>query len=118
MKGILPGVFLLLLLAGCQTPRPLYYWGHYESLIYQGYTKPGKATPELQVEKLQEDIQKAAAANLSVHPGLHAHLGYLYFQMGNLDLARKEFEAEKTLFPEAAPFMDRMLKKIAPQGTP
>ncbi len=108
-------VLLTLLLAGCQTARPLYYWGHYESLIYQGYAKPGKAPPELQVERLQEDVQKAAAANLPVHPGLHAYLGYLYYQMGKLDLAEKEFAMEKTLFPESAAFIDHMLNKPKPQ---
>jgi hypothetical protein len=106
-------IFLVLagLLAGCQTAKPLYYWGHYERLIYLSYAKPDKATPELQVERLQEDVQKAAAANLSVHPGLHAHLGYLYAQMGQNDRAEKEFAMEKALFPESAQFIDGMLQK-------
>lgn len=100
------------LLAGCQTARPLYYWGHYENLTYQDYVKPGKVTPEEEAKMLEEDLQKAGAAHLAAHPGLHAHLGYLYFQMGHADQARQEFEREKALFPESAPFMDRMLAKL------
>ena len=113
MKRFLLAAAVAALLAGCQTARPLYYWGHYEALIYQDYSKPGKMTPEEEAKLLEEDLQKAAAANLAAHPGLHAHLGYLYFQMGRPDQARQEFEREKALFPESAPFMDRMLARLA-----
>ena len=106
---------LLLVLTGCQTARPLYYWGHYEGEAYLSYSKPGKVAAEQQILDLQEDIQKAAAANLPVHPGLHAHLGYLYSQQGKPDLARKEFELEKSLFPESAAFIDRLLTPSKPQ---
>lgn len=115
MKNFLLAASLGFLLAGCQAARPLYYWGHYEALIYQGYAKPDKITMEQRVQQLEEDVQKAAAANLPVHPGLHAHLGYLYFQLGKQDLARKEFELEKNLFPESATFIDRMLTHAKPQ---
>ena len=116
MSKLLPGVFLaFMLLAGCQSGRPLYYWGHYESMIYQSYAKPDKITAEQQIEQLQEDVQKAAAVNLPVHPGLHAHLGYLYYQLGKQDLAQKEFNLEKNLFPESATFIDRVLNQSKPQ---
>lgn len=108
----------LLLLAGCQAARPLYYWGQYEGLAYQSYKAPEKASPEIQVEKLKEDLQKAAAANLPPHPGLHAHLGYLYYQLGKYAEAEKEFQAEKTLFPESTALMDRMLKQPKITATP
>ncbi len=108
---LLPGL-LLALVTGCQTARPVYYWGNYEPTIYQSYAKPGKNSVDEQILKLQEDVTKAAAAGLSVHPGLHAHLGYLHATNGHNDSARKEFEAEKNLFPESAAFMDRMLKQL------
>ena len=114
MARLALGLILLVLLPGCQTQRSLFYWGHYEALIYQAYVAPAKAPTGLQIEKLQEDVVRAAAANLTVHPGLHAHLGYLYYQSGQTDLARKEFETEKTLFPESAVFMDRMLQPAKP----
>jgi len=100
-----------LLLAGCQTQRPLYYWGNYETIGYLAYSKPEKATLETQREKLEEDLQKAKVRNLAVHPGLHAQLGYVYFQLGRTDDAVREFIAEKTLFPESASLMDRMIEK-------
>ncbi len=112
MKIHLPLACAAALLAGCQTTRPLYYWGHYEAVVYQDYAKPGKLTPEAEAKLLEEDIQRAAATGRAVHPGLYAHLGYLYYQSGNLEAARKAFVQEKTLFPESAPFMDRLLGKL------
>ena len=102
--------FFTLFLAGCKTAvRPLYYWGHYEPSIYQRYAKPDKATAAIQVQLLTEDVQKAAAAHLPVHPGLHAQLGLMYVELGKSELAHAEFELEKSLFPESAVLMDRLL---------
>lgn len=102
---------LAALLTGC-TSSTIYSWGHYEQLVYTSYAKPGKATPEMQLTALEEDFQKARAANKPVPPGFHAHLGHLYFQLGKLDQARQEFETEKANFPESAVFMDRMLANL------
>ena len=111
------GLFALLcIVAGCQTARPLYYWGHYEALLYQTYRSPEKASAAEQVERLQEDLAKAAAMNLSPNPGLHAQLGLAYVNLGNTAAAVREFEQEKVLFPESAPFMDRLLARL--KGNP
>ena len=47
-----PGLKLLLaslaapvLFTGCQSPD-VYYWGHYEDLVYTAYAKPDKAPPD------------------------------------------------------------------------
>jgi hypothetical protein len=44
-------------LTGCAAPT-LYSWGQYEELIYVTYTAPGKAAPEMQIEKLEQDYQE------------------------------------------------------------
>ena len=102
---------LAALLTGCAGPS-LYSWGHYEDLIYTSYAAPGKVPPELQVEKLEQDYQKARAANKRMHPGFHAQLGYLYVQLGKLDQAQQEFQTEKAEFPESTVLMDRMLASL------
>jgi hypothetical protein len=109
MRRLLPLAALLMM--GCATPT-LYSWGHYEELIYASYAAPGKVSPEMQVEKLEQDYQKARAENKRMPPGFHAHLGYLYVQLGKLDQARQEFETEKAEFPESAVFMDRLLANL------
>ena len=99
------------LLGGC-APQMIYSWGRYEELVYTLYAEPWKASAVTQVEKMEEDYQMARALNKRMHPGFHAHLGYLYFQLGNLDQARQEFLTEKTEFPESTVFMDRLLANL------
>ena len=98
----------LLLFTGCAAPT-LYTWGQYEELIYVSYAAPGKLSPEMQIEKMEQDYQKARATNKRMPPGWHAQLGYLYYQTGKMDQAHQEFLTEKAEFPESAVFIDRLL---------
>ena len=109
--------FLLLLaaamLAGCAPKHPqLYQWGSYETQIYVLYSDPGRAPIEKQLQHLERDYQKARAANRPVPPGYHAHVGYLYFQLGKADQALQSFETEKAIFPESTVYMDRLIARI------
>jgi hypothetical protein len=99
------------LVTGCQSPD-IFYWGHYENLVYIAYSKPDKATPELQARVMEEDMHKAVSANKLLPPGFHAHLGNLYYQMGKSDLALQQFQMEKMQFPESAVFMDRLIANV------
>lgn len=106
-------IVVVSLLTACASPTPsLYQWGSYEQQVYAIYNDPGKVPPEQQIGKLEEDYQKARATSKSVPPGFHAHLGYLYFGVGKLDQARQSFATEKSLFPESAVYMDRILAKL------
>lgn len=107
LKWLMVWLAAPLLFTGCQSPDT-YYWGHYENLVYVTYAKPDKVPPEAQAEIMEADLQKAIAANKPVPPGFHAYLGYIYFQLGKLDLAQQEFENEKKQFPESTVFMDRL----------
>lgn len=102
---------LMAVFCGCAAPT-LYTYGHYEELIYAAYAAPGKVSPEMQVEKMEQDYQKARAANKRMCPGWHAHLGHLYFQLGKLDQAQQEFLTEKAEFPESAVLVDRLLANL------
>lgn len=105
----------VLWLSACASPTPsLYQWGSYEQQVYALYNDPGKTPIEQQIAKLEEDYQKARATSKSMPPGFHAHLGYLYFQIGKLDQARQSFATEKSLFPESAIYMNRVLAKLTP----
>ena len=105
-------------LAGCaRVPRheTLYTWGSYENLIYATYASPGKVPPEQQIEILEKDYQQARAANRRMPPGWHAHLGYLYYQLGKPDEARRELTTEKAEFPESGVFVDRLFTNLEPR---
>ncbi len=105
-------IILLVLGLGSCASQTIYYWGHYQELLYDQYETPGKATPEVQVLKLEEDIEKARSKNKPLPPGFYAHLGYQYLQMGRTADAKESFDAEKRQFPESAVLMDRFSKKF------
>lgn len=102
----------ILIMVGCATSEPLYFWGDYEDLIYQMYIKPGSADSTTQISKLKENINQASSAGKTVPPGLHAHLGYMYFLQGDGHAALLEFETEKILFPESAKFIDGLTGRL------
>lgn len=114
IRTALPVLVTALLASGCATQAGLYHWGSYEDQVYAMYSAPGKVSPQEQLAKLEADVEKARAANRSLPPGHHAHLGYLYFQAGQLDKAVAAFETEKLLFPESRPYMDRLIARAKP----
>lgn len=105
-------VLLSMFLGGCATQPSLYSWGRYENVVYDVYNEPGKTSPEKEIEQMERDYQEARSRNKPVHPGFHAHLGYLYYQVGKTGAAKEQFETEKARFPESAVFMDRLLARL------
>jgi len=103
---------VLACLAGCQSTGSLYAWGSYEEMVYDMYVNPGKAEPGVQIVTLKEDIEKAETGGVRTPPGVHAHLGYLYYTQGNVADALAEFSAERELFPESATFIDGMVARL------
>ncbi|SBS35631.1 hypothetical protein MAQ5080_03227 [Marinomonas aquimarina] len=109
---VLGGVALTLLVSGCSSTQPTFYWGNYEPLIYSMYMEPGRADSGTQIALLTEDIERAAAKGIRIAPGIHAHLGYMYALQGNMAQAKSEFLIEKSLFPESSVLVDGMLQRL------
>ncbi|WP_419147428.1 DUF4810 domain-containing protein [Pseudoalteromonas 'SMAR'] len=99
----------IMVLAGCETTAPLYYHGQYNTAVYS-YFKAEDVTLKEQIGVLQELIETAAANNKHVAPGVHAHLGMLYFETGNATLGKQHFETEMALFPESKHYLTFLLK--------
>jgi hypothetical protein len=104
-------------LSACAQQKTLYDWGSYEKLVYEMYASPGKAEPGTQIAKLTEDVERINAEGRHVAPGVHAHLGYLYYTQGQPALAKEEFAIEKQLFPESTVFIDGLLARMQQPGT-
>ncbi|MGR9109055.1 MAG: DUF4810 domain-containing protein, partial [Gammaproteobacteria bacterium] len=101
-KSVLLAPLAALLFSACaQQPKPVYYWGEYENLLYSMYLHPGEADTTTQVAILTEDIQKTRDQGQRVPPGVHAHLGYMQYLLGNAGAALAEFTTEKELYPES-----------------
>ncbi|WP_439886412.1 DUF4810 domain-containing protein [Pseudomonas sp. MBLB4123] len=98
------------LLGGCVSqPKPLYHWVGYQEQVYAHFKNDGSG-PEQQIAALEASLQEARAQDAVPPPGFHAHLGMLYAEVGKADQVRQQFETEKTLFPESAPYMDFLLR--------
>ena len=106
----------LMLFAGCATRPTLYSWGNYEDVIYASYLSKSDFPAEKQIAILEQDYQVARSQNKRMPPGWHAQLGYLYYEIGKTDQAEKELMTEKTEFPEATAFVDRLLHNLNKVG--
>ncbi|GLC91007.1 DUF4810 domain-containing protein [Cupriavidus sp. TA19] len=98
-----------ILLAGCAGPQPMYQWEGYQAQVYEYFKGESR---EAQVTALEAGLQKIQAKGGSVPPGYHAQLGMLYLNLGKPDQMVSEFQTEKTLFPEATPYMDFLLRNV------
>ena len=101
------------LVAGCSSHKPVTYsWGSYEGFVYNMYHKPHKAAPLEQIQTLALEIQEIEAQGGLVGPGVHAHLGYMYYLVEDYSKAEAFFSREKTLYPESTVFVDRMIANL------
>ena len=117
MNLILLWVFVLLLpvLGGCASQPGLYRWGDYDNQVYAHFKNTGSTEEQIHI------LEKTLQTNNQTQPpppGYHAHLGLLYAKLGQSELMRAHWEAEKSLYPESASFMDFLLNKSTPMKTP
>lgn len=109
VRRIFPTLVFAACLSGCVTPpQPLYAWGSYESQVYAHLKGESR---EAQIEALERDRELIEASGMPALPGFYAHLGLLYAETGSDAKAVACFETEKARFPEAAAYMDFLLKK-------
>ena len=112
MGRVFPALILVFAacFSACETsPQSLYYWGNYESQVYAYLNGDSRGA---QIQAMERDLEKAAANSRVVPPGFFAHLGLLYAETGNDADAAACFEAEKAFFPEAASYMDLLLRNM------
>ena len=109
-RAALVGGFLVL--AGCATRQPpLYMWESFPKMQYDTLLGHGNS-PSEQIGLMEAQAEKARAGNVALPPGFRAHLGMLKLSAGDVDQARSLWRSEKVAFPEAAPYMDQLLKRL------
>ena len=110
--GIL--IILSFIISGCSNqPKPLYTYGNYSESYYESKKNVSADTAlELQksIEYAIENVNESRSGRVA--PGMYANLGYIYLKGGETDKAIESFNKEKSIYPESAHFMNRMIKKI------
>lgn len=102
---------LLVLTACANRPKPLYMWEAFGKQQYKVLLRESES-PEEQIRALEVHAEKARANNAELPPGFRAHLGMVYLEAGNSERAKVLWLGEKAAFPEASPYMDRLLKQL------
>lgn len=113
MSRLVLGGCVVLLGACAQTRPPLYTWEAFPKQQYETLLTSGNQMPADQLLAMQAQAEKTAASGGRLPPGFRAHLGMLKLSVGDADGARELWQGEKLAFPESAPFMDRLLKRLA-----
>jgi hypothetical protein len=101
-------VFSTLGLTACAT-QERFTWGTYDASLY-AYSKHPDQLP--QYEKSLGEAIAAGRASGHLAPGLQAELGYCYLGEGKRAEALEQFKAEMASFPEATPFMTRIIAQV------
>ncbi|MDG1122845.1 MAG: DUF4810 domain-containing protein [Glaciecola sp.] len=112
MKLIVLFSAVIFVLAGCGAtqPPPLYYYGDYPATVYQ-FFKSDEMTISEQIDEMKQVIEQSNNNDQRIAPGVHAHLGMLYFESGNPTEGEYHFMQEKRLFPESSHFIDFLLNQ-------
>jgi len=101
-------------MSACQKRHPpLYNYIDY-SESYYAYKKDMSTESLLTLQQSMEKAIEIAGQSSSgrVPPGMYANVGYIYLKSGKYQEAIVSFTKEKNIYPEAAHFMDRMIKKV------
>jgi hypothetical protein len=106
---LLTTALAVVVLSGCQTTKPLYHYGSYQSNVYDHF-KAQDSTVNQQIDDLEKTLATSNKHKLNVAPGIYAHLGYLYLQVGQADTGLNYLAKEKALYPESAQYVDFLLK--------
>ncbi len=98
---------------GCGGPKPLYVYGGYSDSYY-AFKKDMDLESMLELQKtIEEAIENADESRSGrVAPGMYANLGYIYLKAGKSKEAVASFNKEKSIYPESAHFMNRIIKKV------
>jgi hypothetical protein len=99
-------MLLLTGLLGACVPKPMYYWGDYQTRLYAYYKDPEA------LQALMEALDLAIAEgekDSRIPPGLYAEYGFLLLVKDQRDEAAIYFNKEKSTWPESTVLMDKMI---------
>ena len=105
-------LLLLLSLQACTTtvnPSNL-YWGNYSNTLHLVKKEPGAASTLEHKTELESIIEEAKNKDAKVPPGLHAELGFMYFNSADAAKAIAQYKSEAKLYPESEKLMKILIE--------
>lgn len=108
---ILLTILCAIILSGCAA-NDMYYWGSYESTLYNYKTEPNDKSFAKHKQELEKIIKKGQSGKKGVPPGIYFELAMIEAEQGNTERSIELFNQEKNLFPEATKYVDNALKNI------
>ena len=114
LKDFCRGLVISLALSGC-APQGLFYWGDYESSLYERYVANDSQHTDAY---LRSTISEAEQRQQRVPPGVFADYGFLLYTRGDKAGAIAYFQKERTLYPESTALMNKLIEKIQQKDNP
>lgn len=111
---VMVAIVVAFIASGCAPKtQPLYNYNDYSESYYaykKDVSEESALKLQMSIEKAIEEVGESRSGR--VPPGMYANLGYLYLKAGSSKEAIASFETEKSIYPESAHFMDRIIKKV------
>jgi hypothetical protein len=108
---VLSAILASVILSGCATNNKLYDYGDYTEAYYDSKKEPTEENVIAWKEELESIRNDSMEDKNRVPPGISANLGYLSLQQQNYAKAIEYFSYEKSIYPESAMFMKRLIQK-------
>lgn len=103
-------VMAVALMAGCaaKPPKGSLYWGAYSETLYEYKKAPGTETLVQHRTQLEDIIQTSEREGYRIPPGVCIELATVYLKEGKKARAAELLAREVSLYPEAAPFVEKL----------
>jgi hypothetical protein len=109
MKKLYPIISLFLIIfAGCNPQKSLFYWGNYSSTLYNYKKDPSEKNMKLHKATLTNIITESQNKNKLIPPGVFAEYGFICLQEGNAKEANEYFDEEIKAYPESKVFIAKL----------
>lgn len=113
-------ILLSLLLTACATStRQGLYWGNYEQTLYNLQDEQDDSSRERHLASLRNIVEVSEHRGWRTPPGVYIELAVMEQTLGNHHLYAYYINRERTLYPEARPFIQRWFTDVlAPVEVP
>jgi hypothetical protein len=105
-------ILSFLLIAGCATQVPIYYWDGYSKSLYKCKKAPDRDHLEKHKVVLTNIIAESEKGKKRVPPGIYCEYGYILLQEGKPERALYYFDLEEKTYPESRVFVERLKVKL------